>query len=882
MCGVIGLVFEHARKDLGVIAAELLKTLEYRGYDSTGAAVQGDRPNDITLVKGVGAPSLMVHQLGIVDLPGRIFCGQVRWATFGAVDDRNSQPHLVTCKTTIYGAHNGNVTNCDELKVWLTSEGHRVLSDNDGEMVVHTIEHFFALELASGDDESRADTSSRKDCMRRAVVRAWQRLHGSFAAVVVDPVSGWAVAIKGGSSLYFGLGQDEVGGKFCIASSDLSSVLKLTRVLIPLSEGEMVEYGPGAYQIYRLPDRGPGKAASADCVPLEREPVRSRLRTKDTALVPPFETFMDQEISAQEQTCREVITMFLGGTQAAQSLTPVVQNLSAEHVPTVRTAMDRLLDQYEDDTIERTFHELADSAAMSTVLSAVPEELAASLTDGSVVTLSDKLASSEAGFFADLLPMSRGARDTLAVRVLDALVELDEVKEFTAAVEAFLSMTAQCVRRGGRIYVVCCGSSFHAAKAACLFFNEVAFTELIPIIPGEFRGQYSRSLRDGDLFIAVSQSGETKDLIDVLNFIIASGRDIKRVALVNNVNSTLAQEKSHLVIPLRCGPEIAVPATKSFMNQMAVFYCLALRLAERRLPELSLPEAERAQVAEDIALRLDKLPLLPSLIRSTVSLTEPEVAKAARMLYLAPSIHILATRITAVAKEGALKIREVVLNHTEGFEGSEFKHGPNTILGFNTVWGPSQVDALLRELGRGLEALVQQATLHGMRPSAAWRLVQAAADAVFFPADPFSLTPEERKIFDRLVDREAMVGKLYADYPLVYVTGPDETDLRLTISQLNTHKIRGSITVVIAEENPALRGAATKAPSDNPGYQSVYITLPRTNDTLMTVFSATVVLQRLALEMSLLKMTYLDKLGIKDHGVHPDVPKNVSKSITVD
>jgi hypothetical protein len=127
-----------------------------------------------------------------------------------------------------------------------------------------------------------------------------------------------------------------------------------------------------------------------------------------------------------------------------------------------------------------------------------------------------------------------------------------------------------------------------------------------------------------------------------------------------------------------------------------------------------------------------------------------------------------------------------------------------------------------------------------------------------------------------------MVGKLYADYPLVYVTGPDETDLRLTISQLNTHKIRGSITVVIAEENPALRGAATKAPSDNPGYQSVYITLPRTNDTLMTVFSATVVLQRLALEMSLLKMTYLDKLGIKDHGVHPDVPKNVSKSITVD
>ncbi len=58
--------------------------------------------------------------------------------------------------------------------------------------------------------------------------------------------------------------------------------------------------------------------------------------------------------------------------------------------------------------------------------------------------------------------------------------------------------------------------------------------------------------------------------------------------------------------------------------------------------------------------------------------------------------------------------------------------------------------------------------------------------------------------------------------------------------------------------------------------------LPRTNDTLMTAFSATVALQRLALKMSLLKKGYLDDLGVADHGVDPDAPKNVSKSITVD
>ncbi|MEM9491726.1 MAG: glutamine--fructose-6-phosphate aminotransferase, partial [Myxococcota bacterium] len=111
---------------------------------------------------------------------------------------------------------------------------------------------------------------------------------------------------------------------------------------------------------------------------------------------------------------------------------------------------------------------------------------------------------------------------------------------------------------------------------------------------------------------------------------------------------------------------------------------------------------------------------------------------------------------------------------------------------------------------------------------------------------------------------------------------PDERDVHLTISQINTHKIRGAMTVVIAEDNAELRLGANKPPAGNEAYRSVYITLPRTNDTMMAMFSATVVLQRLALKMSLLKMNYLDRLGLKEHGVHPDVPKNVSKSITVD
>lgn len=876
MCGVIGLVFERSRTDLGRIASDLLKTLEYRGYDSTGAAIQGDG-EEIQLVKGVGAPSRMVHELGITEMAGRVFCGQVRWATFGAVDRANSQPHEVRCKTHLYGAHNGNVTNCDAFKAWLVSQGHDVRSDNDGEMVVHAVEHFFAEALAAHPADERGNPDLRRRCMRTAIGLAASRLEGSFAAVIVDPVTRVLWAVKLGSSLYFGFGRDEVGGAFGLASSDLSSVLKLTRVLVPLVEGELVEFEPGGFGVWGL-RRGAG---GGEPVPLEREPVRSRLRAEDTALVPPFETFMEQEIAAQEPTIRNVVNLFLGGSEAARTLRPFLADRATE-LRELRPRLEALRDQTTDEAIAHHFRALVDLPAFRSILEAVPAAVRAQGTDAPVERLAERLASSEAGFLTDLLGLARDRDDLFAVRLLDAILEREEQAEFTAATERFADLCCESLARGGRLFVTCCGSSYNAAKAAANFFNELAHVELVPMLPGELRGQCSRSLRDGDLMIAVSQSGETKDLIDAMNDVIASGRSIARVAIVNNVSSTLAQEKAELVLPLRCGPEVAVPATKSFLNQMAVFYGLALAVARRRLDDPGLPEEEREAIGRELQARLERLPELPSLIRATVDGTAAEIEKAARALYLAPSVHVLATRIVAVAREGALKIREVVLNHAEGFEGSEFKHGPNTILGLNTVYGPRQVEALLSRLGETLGTLADRAAAEGLGPDAVHRLVRAATAGLLAPEAASALAPGERAVLDATLRRDGLLGSLRSDYPLIYVTGPDERDVALTVSQLNTHKIRGASTVVIAEENPALRAAASKAPADNPDYRWAYIALPPTGDTLYATFSATVVLQRLALRMSLLKKAYLDGLGVKDHGVHPDVPKNVSKSITVD
>ena len=143
MCGIVSICYERDNPALGREAGELLKRLEYRGYDSTGASFLRE-DHSLRLLKKVGAPSRVVPELGIDREAGQRFIGQVRWATYGAVTDINSQPHHVTCKVELVGAHNGNISNTDTLKPDLTAQGHRVVSDNDGEMITHLTEHAYA------------------------------------------------------------------------------------------------------------------------------------------------------------------------------------------------------------------------------------------------------------------------------------------------------------------------------------------------------------------------------------------------------------------------------------------------------------------------------------------------------------------------------------------------------------------------------------------------------------------------------------------------------------------------------------------------------------------------------------------------------------------
>src|SRR5437868_3574474 len=113
---------------------------------------------------------------------------------------------------------------------------------------------------------------------------------------------------------------------------------------------------------------------------------------------------MDQEISAQAQTAREVITLFLNGSDAARALGDRAFD------PAIVPHIDALRDQYDDARIRDRFYELCDLPSFRALLANVPRVVAENAT----------LGSAEAGFFADLLPIARSEDDRRAVRFLDA------------------------------------------------------------------------------------------------------------------------------------------------------------------------------------------------------------------------------------------------------------------------------------------------------------------------------------------------------------------------------------------------------------------------------------------------------------------------------
>ena len=707
--------------------------------------------------------------------------------------------------------------------------------------------------------------------MRSAIIKASKRVTGSFAAVIVDPKTKTHYGIKSGSSLYFGLGQLNQN-PFSLVSSDLTAVLKFTKRLVDLKQGEFIEFDSESYNIYSFQAKKAkkGQPSIEAGTEIKREPVRSKLRAEDTELHPKYDFFMDQEINAEIETTGKLIKLFTGGSNTKRYMMEFLkkENLLDE----ISKLNTNIINQEFVNKQKKIFNSYIKSPKIDNFFDLVKMKYPQIYEELVKENFKNKyFFSGDKNLFIELIGNEFDKKKLLLAKALDSISENRDVANVNKNVNQFLKIIKDTFKNRGNIYTIACGSSFHAAKTGALYFNKIANLNIIPVLPGEFRGQYSQSLEKNDVIIGISQSGETKDLIDVFNYVENYNDKIKKVVLVNNLNSTLGQEKSDVAIPIFCGPEIAVPATKSFMNQIVLLYFLAIKVLELKTDNKKF-----------INKKLELFKNIPLLLKETIATTKDQIDYVAHKIYMEPSMHILATGMTGIAKEGALKIRETVLNHAEGGEASEFKHGPNTILGKNTVFGIKNLKSMIKYYNKTIKDIEKTSKRQNLQHEEMQEIIKAVSSYLFTRTFPFNLSPNATGIFKEIVRNYDFFSPLYRNYPLIYITGPEEKDVNLTISQINTHKIRGGDSFIIAEENDELMQNVMESPDSEKYYGWGYITLPTTGNSLMTTFSSTVALQLLALNMSVRKMKYLNKLGAADHGVHPDVPKNVSKSITVD
>jgi glucosamine--fructose-6-phosphate aminotransferase (isomerizing) len=227
MCGIVGYI---GGREAAPFLVEGLRRLEYRGYDSAGAAflVGGH----VVINKAIGRVSDLAGALLGAGRGARSGIGHTRWATHGRPSDRNAHPHP-DCHGRIAVVHNGIIENYRELKEALQSAGHRFASETDTEILAHLV-------------ESERDG----DGLVNAVTRALRRVEGTFALAVLsadDP--DLLVAARHGSPLIVGEGDGER-----LLASDIPALLPFTRDQLVLDDGEVAVLTRGGAELRQLRD----------------------------------------------------------------------------------------------------------------------------------------------------------------------------------------------------------------------------------------------------------------------------------------------------------------------------------------------------------------------------------------------------------------------------------------------------------------------------------------------------------------------------------------------------------------------------------------------------------------------------------------------------
>ena len=273
MCGIVTAI---STENVVPVLLEGLRKLEYRGYDSAGLAVLHD--DSLIRLRSAGRVAELATMANSRHLAATIGIAHTRWATHGEPSERNAHPHISGGLAVV---HNGIIENFEAIKAAMTAKGYVFESDTDTEAVAHLVHH--KLEAGNG--------------LFDAVRLAANELEGAYAIGVVceaDPFT--AIVARRGSPLLLGVGEDGM-----YAASDTSALLQVTRKVVYLEDGDVVELKRDGYRITDL-----------DGAAVERAVNISSL-SADAVELGQYRHYMQKEIFEQPQALGNTLEMIAGG-----------------------------------------------------------------------------------------------------------------------------------------------------------------------------------------------------------------------------------------------------------------------------------------------------------------------------------------------------------------------------------------------------------------------------------------------------------------------------------------------------------------------------------------------------------------------------------------
>ena len=222
-----------------------------------------------------------------------------------------------------------------------------------------------------------------------------------------------------------------------------------------------------------------------------------------------------------------------------------------------------------------------------------------------------------------------------------------------------------------RVVITACGTAYHAGVVAKYAFEKLARLNVDVDVASEFRYR-DPILNKDDIFIVISQSGETADTLMAMR--LAKKQGLKVIAITNVVGSTVSREADE-VIYTWAGPEIAVASTKAYTTQLMCLYLLAIKAGKERG---SLSDEKVSEI-------LTELETVPAKVTEILE-TKDVIQKFASKQYNKDKIFYIGRQFdSATSLESALKLKEVSYMHSEAFAAGELKHGPIALIDTKTL-----------------------------------------------------------------------------------------------------------------------------------------------------------------------------------------------------